>query len=89
MIKRLLERFKPKEYVPSGRVGILLLDAVGAGLLNKGAAYKIAIELEELETVGGLSKIKAIKISGADKTVVENVLPEWVPTENIMWKERK
>lgn len=70
----------------ANRRGVLEGTARGGGLLNKGTQYQWVAEVEELKRVGHLSKLKFHDISGADKGMLMGIMPEWIPTNEIIWE---
>lgn len=46
------------------RRGVLMLQATGTGLLNRGMVYEGLVEVEEVERLGPYSKVKVLSFSG-------------------------
>lgn len=74
---------------PVRRRGILEGSALGGGFLNKGVEYHWVAEVEELERIGHLSKLRYGNITGADRDMLIDMLPEWMPTKEIIWADAK
>lgn len=72
----------------TGRIGIIEIYAVGAGLLNRGEKYHGIAEVREIERTEDMSKIWVYKITGVDVFGAEQMketIPEWIPTKDVKW----
>jgi len=77
-------RRKPKQ-APRRR-GVLELEAVGEGWLNKGMVYLITLEVEEIEQIAGFSKVRILSCHGCEKGMIERDFGTLWPTHRIRWE---
>lgn len=71
------------------RTGVYQTAFVGAGLLNKGQEFCARVEVAEWETLGHLSRVTILDISGVSRDQVRQVrelIGSWVPTASVIWR---
>jgi hypothetical protein len=75
-----------KPIQPANRRGLLRGTAIGGGWANKDVHYSYVAEVEEIDRIGHLSKLKFHKITGVDKDRLLDIMPEWIETKDVIWK---
>lgn len=83
---RLFRKKSPKRL--QGRIGIIQLEAVRAGLFKEDEEILIQFRVEELEQVSGMSRVHILNVSGVDnslKRMAAEQLPEYILSSNIRW----
>jgi hypothetical protein len=68
-----------------GRLGVAMFRLT----LDSGKEHEVFLEVEELESLDYLSKVKILKVSGSPygEDTTKKIIPDWIRTENIKWKK--